>query len=269
VRPVEEGASSRGLPWLRLGEGPPLLVAAGLTPEHKNPTGMWRRMSVGWATPFADHFTVYLVNRRPGLAPGTTMADLAADYAAMIEDDLGGPAFVHGTSTGGSVSLQLAVDRPELVRRLVLSAAACRVGPYGLQVQADVARLIEAGEQGQASGVMFESLAPKPLAPAARGLGRIVGRSMAGKDLSDMVATIAAEDAFDAEPDLARVQAPTLVLGGTGDRFYTEDLFRRTAAGVPDGRVVLFPGKSHGHVAGSKVAAGVALGFLLAGPPVG
>ncbi len=40
--------------------------------------------------------------------------------AAAIEDELGEPVFPTGTSTGGSVALQLASDRPELVRALVV-----------------------------------------------------------------------------------------------------------------------------------------------------
>jgi pimeloyl-ACP methyl ester carboxylesterase len=81
----------------------------------------------------------------------------------------------------------------------------------------------------------------------------------------DMLVTIAAEDSFDAEPHLSRVQAPTLVLGGTADAFYSRDLFERTAAGLPQGRAVVFPGRSHVSVAGSKVAAGIALGYLVGG----
>lgn len=88
---------------------------------------------------------------------------------------------------------------------------------------------------------------------------------MTADDPSDMLVTIAAEDVFDAEPHLGRVQAPTLVLGGGADPFYTEDLFRRTAAGVPDGRAVVFPGKGHLFAAGSRTAVAVSLGFLLAG----
>jgi pimeloyl-ACP methyl ester carboxylesterase len=78
-----------------------------------------------------------------------------------------------------------------------------------------------------------------------------------------MLITIEAEEAFDAEPDLHRVQAPTLVLGGTADQFYSEDLFRRTAAGIPNGRAVIFPGKGHFYVINSKTAASIALGFHL------
>src|SRR5688572_18981636 len=113
---VSEGRLSNGLPYLRLGAGPPLLVSPGLTSEHANPAGRWRRMSLSWAAPFADHFTVYLVQRRPGLDEGATLSDVAADYADAIERDLDGPVLLHGTSTGGSVALQLAIDHPQLVK---------------------------------------------------------------------------------------------------------------------------------------------------------
>jgi hypothetical protein len=59
----------------------------------------------------------------------------------------------------------------------------------------------------------------------ARGLGWLAGRSFAVNDPADMLITIAAEDSFDAEPDLHRVSAPTLV-GATSDPFYSEDLFK-------------------------------------------
>jgi pimeloyl-ACP methyl ester carboxylesterase len=106
---------------------------------------------------------------------------------------------------------------------------------------------------------------PRGLAYVARGMGWVMRGTFTADDPSDMLITIAAEDAFDAEPRLGRVQAPTLVLGGSADKFYSADLFRRTAAGIPQGRAVIFPGKSHVHVAGSKVAAGMALGFLIGG----
>jgi hypothetical protein len=61
------------------------------------------------------------------------------------------------------------------------------------------------------------------------------------------------------------VQAPTLVLGGGADGFYSEQLFRLTAAGIPQGRAVILPGRSQAYVSASKVTAGIALGFLIGG----
>lgn len=260
---VVEGTFSSGVPYLRTGRGPALLVAAGLTTQHANPTGTMRRSSLAWAAPYAEHFTVYLANRRPGLTEGTSIHELADDYATAIENDLDEPVLVHGTSTGGSVALQLAVDRPELVRRLVLAAAACRLSPAGRAVMAEVARLTEAGDVRAAAAAMVAAGTPPRMRLFARPAGWVMGQ-FAPSDQSDMLVTIAAEDVFDAEPHLDRVTAPTLVLGGTADGFYTRDLFERTAAGIPQGKAVVWEGRSHVGVAGGKVAAAVGLGYLLA-----
>lgn len=263
MRPVAEGQFSTGLHYLRVGDGPPLIVSPGLGTDHLNPTGSARRRALAWAAPFAEHFTVYLTNRRPELAPGVTMGDIAADYAHVIEHDLGRPAVVHGTSTGGSVALQLAVDSPALVERLVVAASACRLSEHGRRVQAELRALVEAGDRRGATALLLGSLAPRPLSVPLRGVGWLVGNTFAKGDVSDMMATLDAEDAFDVEPDLHRVEAPTLVLGGSADPFYSEEIFRRTAEGVREGRAVVFDGKAHAYASIAKVPRAVALGFAL------
>lgn len=267
VSAVTEGRLAGGLPYLRTGHGPPLLMATGLSSEHVNPTGVWRRMALSGVTLLAEHFTVFLVNRRVGLPKGATMSDIAGDYATAIERDLGEPVLVHGTSTGGSVALQLAIDHPQLVRRLVLASAACRLSPTGRRVQAELARRTAVGDLRRAWAPVAEVAVPRPLRRPVRALTWLTGPLMSADDPSDMLATIAAEDAFDAEPHLGRVRAPTLVLGGDADPFYTEELFRRTAEGVPDGRAVVFRGKGHLYAAGSGTATALSLGFLLAESP--
>ncbi len=255
---------SVGLPYLRLGQGPPLVMAAGGAAEHANPAGFMRRFILSAAAPFTAHFTVYVTSRKPGLAPRCTMADIAADFARAIEDDIGEPVAFHGTSAGGTVGLQLAIGYPRLVRRLVLVAAACRLSPSGRQLLNQVARLVKAGDPRAASALVARALAPKPLRYPASALFWLAN-PLAADNPADMLITNAAAVAFDAEPDLHRVLAPTLVMGGSTDPYYSEDLFRRTAAGIPGGQVVVFPGKGHLYVGASKAAANIALGFLLGG----
>lgn len=260
---VDEGVLAPGLPYLKVGQGPPLLTCAALTPDHRNPTGIMRRASLAWTAPFAEHFTVHVVGRKVGLEPGTTMADIAGHYAIAIEEGIGAPVSLYGSSTGGSVSLQLAVDRPELVTRLVLASAACRLSDAGRRLQSEVARRARDDGLPSAWAHLTSHLAPPPARGPARaalklGLGRLEGI-----DPSDLLATIAAEDQFDVEARLGRVTAPTIVTGGGRDPWYSEELFRRTADGVADGRAVVFPGKGHVYGSGSKTALGVALGFLL------
>ncbi len=44
---------------------------------------------------------------------------------------------------------------------------------------------------------------------------------------------------------LARIAARTLVVAGDRDLFYTPALFQETAAGIPDARLILYPGMGH------------------------
>ena len=257
-----EGRFTGGQPYLRLGQGPPLLMATGLLPRSGNPVGLQRHLTIAGAAPFAAHFTVYVVNRRTGLPPGTSMSDLAGHLAEAVRHDLGGSALVHGTSTGGSVALQLAVDHPELVRRMVVASAACRLGPVAQRGQAEFARRVEAGDRRGAWAPMIEPGMPRPMRPLALAAAWLFGPRLLPADSSDLLRTIAAEDAFDVEAALGRVQAATLVLGGGADPFYSEDLFRRTATGIPQGRAMVFPRRGHVGAASSRTAVAAALAFL-------
>ena len=177
--------------------------------------------------------------------------------------------FLEGASTGGSVALQLAVDRPDLVRRLVLVSAAYRLGPRGRELQAEMARLIRAGEPREAWASVMTLMLPRPLHAPARPLCRLAVGPIVPADPTDVLVTLDAEDAFDVEAGLPRVTAPTLVIGGGNDRFYTPELFQGTAAGVQDGRVHIFPGWGHLRASGSTATIHLTLGFMLAGIPTG
>ncbi len=248
-----------------MGEGPPLVSVAGLTPEHEVPKGWQRQMAVGMAKPLAQDFTVYVVNRKRGLRAGESMSDIAGHLANAIEHDIGEPVFLSGTSTGGSVVLQLAVDRPDLVRRLVVISAAYTLGPHGRDVQAELARQIRAGKPRDAWAAAMTSTVPAVLRSPARGLSRLLVGPMIPQDLHDMLVTLDAEDVFDVEASLPRISAPTLVVGGDKDMFYSRELFERTAAGVPDGRAHVFRGWGHMRASSSTATNNLALGFLLAG----
>ncbi|MFE6509621.1 alpha/beta fold hydrolase [Nocardioides sp. NPDC057767] len=255
------------IPYLRIGHGPPLVSVLGLTPDHEVPEGLQRRMALAFATPFAQDFTVLVVNRRRGLRPGQSMSEIAGHLADAIAHDLSEPVFLHGTSTGGSVALQLAVDRPDLVRRLVVVSSACRLGSRGRAMQAEMARLIRAGEPRAAWASMMTGMLPWPLRRPTGPLARWAARLMVPADPTDLLVTLDAEDAFDVEADLPQIMAPTLVVGGRSDAFYSPELFHRTAQGVPDGRAHIFEKWGHARASTSTATTHLTLGFMLAGAP--
>ena len=74
-------------------------------------------------------YTVYVFDRRPTLPVGYTVRDMAEDLAQAL-DALGiSGADMMGTSQGGMIVQQLAIDRPELVHAAVLSSTLCRPNP--------------------------------------------------------------------------------------------------------------------------------------------
>ena len=262
---TSEGFLGDDIPFLQIGQGPPLVMVQGLSPQHEVPHGWQRRMTLSAVSPLVDDFTVLVVNRKRGLQPGQSMSDIAGHIASAIEQELGEPVVLHGTSTGGSVALQLALDRPDLVRRLVVVASAYRLGPEGRTVQAELARMTRAGDAAGGWAKVIGLTLPPALRGPARPLARLAARSMAQGDPTDLLVTVDAEDAFDIGNDLGRITAPTLVIGGGKDPFYPRELFQATADGVQDGRAHIFEDWGHLRTAGSRATTLLALGFMLAG----
>jgi pimeloyl-ACP methyl ester carboxylesterase len=261
---VSTGMLNGEIPYLALGDGPPLLVATGLSATHEVPTGWERRMVLRGAEPLSKDFRVYVVSRKRGLRPGASMSDIAGHLSTAIESEFGEPVFLSGTSTGGSVALQLAVDRPDLVRALVVVAAAYRLGPRGRELQQELARLTRAGDPAGGWAQLMAALLPPPLQRPALPLIRPMMGAMASGDPADMLVTLDAEDAFDVGEQLHRISAPTLVIGGGKDVFYPRRSFEQTAARVQDGRAHIQPGWGHLRTSASSTTTHLTMGFLLA-----
>ncbi|MFP4636798.1 MAG: alpha/beta fold hydrolase, partial [Nitriliruptoraceae bacterium] len=172
--------------------------------------------------PFQRVFRIYLVSRRAGLTAETTMADLAAHVAAAVRADLPTPVRLVGISTGGSIALQTAIDHPDVVDRLVVLSSACRLSDRGRTAQRHLAERTLAGQHRAAWAALAPMLTSGRTGRAAfAALLWAFGPLSAPENSDDMVATVYAEDAFDAAAGLDRIAAPTLVIGGARDGFYT------------------------------------------------
>ncbi len=257
------GTMPGGMPFLRFGSGPPLVVLPGISANHASPVGAERRALAQPLMPFARARRVWWVNRRPGLALDATMAGLARDYAEALRGRFDGPVDVLAFSTGGSVALQLAADHPDVVRRLVIVSAAHRLGLQGAPVQLRVAEELRAERPRRAAAGMFGLLgATASSRRFLAALGWLIGPAFFRTSTSDLLATIHAEDGFDLRARLHEITAPTLVIGGDRDVYYSPELFSETAALIPRGRLILYPGR--GHLGAQKVPGFVeeVLGFL-------
>lgn len=151
-----------------------------------------------------------------GLRPKDTGGfDLGVAAAAVADElELQGirQADFLGVSIGGSVALRLAVERPELVGRLVLAGALIRPSRTALSLQKAALRLV----------------------PKARLLDAGVSRER-------MLGAIDALKALDATSSLRQVASPTLVVVGSRDRAGLPAA-QQLARDIPDARLEVVDG---------------------------
>ena len=252
-------------PYASVGDGPPVVVLAGLSPT----TGVDGDSTVkGVLFPFRvlqSTRRLVVLNRRRGLPRGMTMAELAAEHADAIRHAFTEPVDLAGMSTGGSIAAQLAADHPDVVGRLVLACAAVRLGPFGRRMQADVAAAIRRGDNRRAAAIGVAGLVPwRPVKPVAAMIGSRFGQRLVKdqQDWDDLATTSEAEDGFDLARCASPISAPTLVVAGAKDRFYSRQLFEETARLIPGCELTIIEGRGHISVARDRRFAHTVSRFL-------
>jgi pimeloyl-ACP methyl ester carboxylesterase len=259
-----------GLPYNRFGSGSQnIVIFQGLVFENKPLTGLMRAIFTDSYKFLAEDYTTYIVTRKPGLPDGYTLKNISDDYATMIREEFGGPIDVLGVSTGGSIVQHFAADHPDLVRRLVIHSSAYTLSDIAKSVQLRVGHLARQRQWRAAYAALLAFIVPrsgvmKYAAKPLIWLGSMLGGMLFGApaDPSDLVVTIEAEDKHDFKNRLMQITAPTLVIAGDKDPFYTEALFRDTATGIPNAKLILYKGM--GHPASGKQFSRDVLTFLRA-----
>lgn len=176
----------------------------------------------------SDRFRILLPERRghgrTADVPGPITTELMArDTVAFLDKVAGGPAHLVGYSAGAAVALRVAIERPELVDRLVLISGAFHRDGMIMLPSADgtpppqlVARYAEVSPDGADH---FPTIIAK-------------------------VARAAAEEPGLCPEDLAAVVRPTLVMTGDDD-LVTLDHTVQLYQSLPNAQLAILPATSH------------------------
>lgn len=187
---------------------------------------------------------------------GRTGGDLPADYsiAAMARDVLDlldqlsiARCHVVGHALGGLVGLQIALDRPDRLDRLVVVNGWSRADPHTgrcFAVRKDLLR-----DSGVAAYLRAQPIFLYPatwLSAHADAIAAEEAAAVAHFPGADIVLRrIAALLAFDVDARLAEIRAPTLVVAARDDILVPHSCSTRLAAGLPSGRLVLLDEGGH------------------------
>jgi aminoacrylate hydrolase len=228
----------------KTGEGPPLFLVPGLGGDGR----FWNNN----VPALARHFTVVSHDHR-----GTARSTLSkieysvgqmADDALQLIDALGFRK-VHwcGHSTGGAMGQVLAVNHPDRIDRLVLSATWARTDAFFrrlFEVRAEVLRAMGPAAYTKSSALVLNM--PSWVRDHDADLAAAEARAAETIPEPDIVLSrIAAIVAHDQREQLQKVMAPTLAICARDDMvtplYFTEELVRL----IPDARSYVFPDGGH------------------------
>jgi 3-oxoadipate enol-lactonase len=224
------GAGGIELYYERAGSGEPLLLIQGMSGTH-----------AAWGAPFrsaleAEFDCVVFDNRGVGLSGGVsepfTIAEMAADTAALLDALEIESAHVLGISMGGMIAQELALAHPARLRSLTLGCTYCGGPGSQLMDPADFQGLAEAmasGDQDRVFQAMYElNLSPGFRAGASR-FPEFLAMAEAVPVLRGTVELqLQSILSHDTSARLPGLSPPTLVVHGTVDR----------VLGYPNGQLI-------------------------------
>ncbi len=180
---------------------------------------------------FAREYTVYLFDRRPEVPEGMTVREMAED-AAEAMDVLGiQNADVLGVSQGGMIGQYLAIDRPDLVNKLVLAVTLSRNNETVQSVIEQWITLTEQEEWKQLVTDIAEKMYSETYLKRYRPMLPLLTVLQKPKDAQRFVRLARACLTCNAYAELDKIQCPVLVIGGGQDKIVTgaasEELARK------------------------------------------
>jgi 3-oxoadipate enol-lactonase len=240
-------AAGTELYYERSGVGEPLLLIQGMSATHAT-----------WGRPFLEELEgsfecIVFDNRGIGLsgrAEGQfTIAEMAADTAALLDALKLESAHVVGISMGGMIAQELALGHPERIRTLTLGATYCG-GPQGSLMGRDDQQMLGSAfasrEREQVHRAMWEiNLSPGFRADDSRFAAFTEMASAFPAPLPVVIQQMRACGDHDTSERLGQISLPTLVIHGDEDRLLGPDNGREIAALIPGARLEMLAGVGH------------------------
>ena len=202
--------------YITFGSGTrPLVMIQGLNTRGIRGAGA----SLAWMYRiFAREYKVYLFDRRASLPETVTVRELAADVALAMDALNIANADLLGVSQGGMIAQYLAIDRPDLVRRLVLAVTLSRNNET---VEAVIHNWIDMTERNDMRALVTD-MAERMYSPTYikkyRPLLPLLTVLQRPKDVPRFITLARACLTCEAYDELEQIRCPVLVIGGREDQ---------------------------------------------------
>jgi 3-oxoadipate enol-lactonase len=248
--------------WDEEGSGAPVLMIMGLGwTSHA-----WHRSRPVLSKKYR---TIVLDNRGVGRSESPagpySMAQMAADAAAVLNAARVNAAHVFGVSMGGMIAQEFALQFPKKVRSLILGCTAAG-GPEAVRAEPEVLQVLMT--RGQDPDAFAKAMGPfiYDAGTSAQQIEEDTAVRRKWYPSADAYfAQLQAIMAWEAYGRLPQIAAPTLVIHGENDRLVPAENARLIAGRIPGAKLTIIPLASHIFTTDQPDAAhGAILEFLAA-----
>lgn len=166
----------------------------------------------------AEHFTVYVFDRRNELPCSYTVYDMANDTAEIFNilglDNI----CLFGASQGGMIAQVIAAENPKLIKKLMLGSSCVKI--TDAQLKAVEAWIEEARniEKIKLSTDMGKALHPENVYKQYENVFIDIGKSITDEEMSRFIITAQGTKGFDMSKRINEIKCPVLSLGSEDDK---------------------------------------------------
>lgn len=196
----------------------------------------------------APHHRMHIVGRRENIPDNYRIADHARDIIETLDQLALGPVLLECNSAAGPIGQQIAAQRPDLVRALVLASTTHRLDAHASAV---IQRWLELAREGRWGDLAWDTTlvtyrAARRFRAAGPLLSPLLGIVSRPRDPVRFPRLLEGLIGLDQGDLLPKITRPTLVFGGAEDPVFGTDLQREMASKIPSARFVSVPGYLHG-----------------------
>ena len=170
-----------------------------------------------------EDFTTYVFDRRKDLPSEYNVYDMARDTTEVIKQLGLTDIYLFGASQGGMISMTIAIENPELVKKLALASTSSHVNDEQF---GSLEKWIELAKKGDREGLYLkfgEMIYPKDIFEQFRGFLIDASKTVTDDELKRFIIIAQGAKDFNVTERLKEIKCPVLTTGTFEDQVLDSD----------------------------------------------
>ena len=195
---------------------------------------------------FLKQYTVYMFSRKNQMPEGYSIRDMAADQIRVMQALKIDQAYLLGVSQGGMIAQYMAIDHPEMIKKLILAVTAPNANAV---VQETVSGWIDMALGGDHTSLMVdtaEKMYSQKYLQKNRKYFPVLARFTKPRTYDRFLKNASAILKFDCRSELSRIGCPTLIIAGSNDLTVGKEAAAEMNRAIPGSELYIYEGLGHG-----------------------